>query len=55
MKPGPYGTIVQSKENVGFEGKDVKAQRIENGEDTGGKEEQLNGTGGIEGQIGNFS
>lgn len=55
MKPGPYGTIVQSKENVGFEGKDVKAATIEKGEETGGAEGQLNGTGGVEGQSGSLS
>lgn len=55
MKPGPYGTIVQSNENVGYEGKDVKAMKIEKGQDTGGTEQQLGGTGGVEEQSGSLS
>lgn len=52
IKPGPYGAIVADNENKGFEGKDVKMQKIEKGEDTGGPEQQLNGTGGFEGEVG---
>jgi multisite-specific tRNA:(cytosine-C5)-methyltransferase len=55
IKPGPYGDIVGSKDAVGFKDKDVKAAQIEKGEETGGKETQLNGTGGVEGQLGSTS
>ncbi|PBP24784.1 hypothetical protein BUE80_DR004330 [Diplocarpon rosae] len=50
MKPGPYGTIVADPDHSGIP--DVKAQKIAKGEDTGGPEQQLNGMGGIEGQVG---
>lgn len=55
VKPGPYDSIVQSNDGVGFPDKDVKAQTIEKGEETGGAEEQLDGTGGVEGQLGGES
>jgi multisite-specific tRNA:(cytosine-C5)-methyltransferase len=34
---------------------DVKAEKIAKGEDTGGPEQQLNDTGGVEGQLGGVS
>jgi multisite-specific tRNA:(cytosine-C5)-methyltransferase len=55
MKPGPYSTIVADKDSIASTGKDVKATKIEKGEDTGGPEQQLNGTGGVEGQLGGVS
>ncbi|CZR62196.1 related to tRNA (cytosine-5-)-methyltransferase [Phialocephala subalpina] len=51
IKPGPYSSIVaESKE--GKDHTDVKANKINKGDDTGGPEQQLNGTGGVEGQVG---
>jgi multisite-specific tRNA:(cytosine-C5)-methyltransferase len=35
--------------------RDVKAEKIAKGEETGGPEQQLNGTGGVEGQLGGVS
>ena len=55
IKPGPYGTIVADKDAHAGIGMDVKAEKIEKGEDTGGPEQQLNGTGGVEGQLGGVS
>ncbi|KAG4415484.1 hypothetical protein IFR04_011356 [Cadophora malorum] len=52
IKPGPYGTIVADPNN---NLPDVKAEKILKGEDTGGPEQQLNGMGGIEGQLGGVS
>ncbi|KAG4430162.1 hypothetical protein IFR05_014356 [Cadophora sp. M221] len=52
IKPGPYGDIVADPNNSL---PDVRAEKIVKGEDTGGPEEQLNGTGGIEGQLGGVS
>ncbi|KUJ17011.1 S-adenosyl-L-methionine-dependent methyltransferase [Mollisia scopiformis] len=51
VKPGPYSSIVAEPKTGGHT--DVKADKINKGEDTGGPEQQLNGTGGVEGQIGN--
>lgn len=51
VKPGPYGAIVADKDDPAAL-MDVKAEKIEKGEDTGGPEQQLNGTGGVEGQLG---
>lgn len=53
IKPGPYGTIVGDKDEKLHS--TVKMDKIEKGEDTGGPEQQLNGTGGIEGQLGGVS
>lgn len=50
VKPGPYSSIVAEPKTGGHT--DVKADKINKGEDTGGPEQQLNGTGGVEGQIG---
>lgn len=50
IKPGPYGTIVGDKDEKLHS--TVKMDQILKGEDTGGPETQLNGTGGIEGQLG---
>ncbi|RDW91819.1 hypothetical protein BP5796_01213 [Coleophoma crateriformis] len=55
IKPGPYGTVVADKDADGKEGLDVKAEQIAKGEETGGPETQLNGTGGVEGQLGGVS
>lgn len=52
VKPGPYGSIVASDEQTM---NDVKADKIAKDEDTGGPEQQLNGTGGVEGQLGSIS
>ena len=54
IKPGPYGAIVADKDDP-LRMMDVKAEKIEKGEDTGGKEQQLNGMGGVEGQFGGVS
>jgi len=51
IKPGPYGTIVGDKDEKLHS--TVKMDKIEKGEDTGGPEQQLNGTGGVDGQLGN--
>lgn len=53
IKPGPYGTIVAQHDDP--IGNDVKAEKISKGEDTGGPEQQFNGTGGVEGQLGSVS
>lgn len=53
VKPGPYGTLVAAAEDP--IGNDVRAAKIEKGEETGGSETQLNGTGGVEGQYGSIS
>jgi multisite-specific tRNA:(cytosine-C5)-methyltransferase len=53
IKPGPYGNIVASADDP--VGNDVKAEKIAKGEDTGGPEQQLNGMGGVEGQLGSIS
>ncbi|KAE9363872.1 S-adenosyl-L-methionine-dependent methyltransferase [Stipitochalara longipes BDJ] len=54
IKPGPYGVLVgAAPEDQPLT--DVKAEKIVNGEDTGGPEQQLNGTGGVEGQLGGVS
>ncbi|KAL3421175.1 methyltransferase [Phlyctema vagabunda] len=55
IKPGPYGTVVADKDANGKEGMDVRAEKIEKNEETGGPETQLNGTGGVEGQLGGVS
>lgn len=55
IKEGPYDTLVAGVDQVGYKGMDVKAQEIEKGEETGGKEEQLGGMGGIEGQQGSVA
>jgi len=55
IKAGPIGDIIASGDVVGFKNKDVKAVKVEKGEDTGGPELQLNGTGGVEGQVGPIS
>ncbi|KAI9055020.1 hypothetical protein LZ554_002161 [Drepanopeziza brunnea f. sp. 'monogermtubi'] len=52
VKPGPYGAIVADPHQAGLP--DVKAAKIEKGEETGGPEQQLNGTGGVEEQLGGF-
>ncbi|ESZ91118.1 hypothetical protein SBOR_8482 [Sclerotinia borealis F-4128] len=49
---GPYSTLVAGVDQVANKGMDVKATKIEKGEETGGVEEQLGGMGGIEGQQG---
>jgi multisite-specific tRNA:(cytosine-C5)-methyltransferase len=54
VKPGPYGAIVADKDGPAAL-MDVNAEKIEKGEDTGGLEQQLNGTGGVEGQLGGVS
>ena len=54
VKPGPYGTIVADKDSVASVN-DVKMDKIVKGVDTGGPEQQLNGTGGVEGQLGDVS
>jgi len=53
IKPGPYGTIVGDKDEKLHS--TVKMDKIEKGEDTAGPEQQLNGTGGVEGQLGGVS
>jgi multisite-specific tRNA:(cytosine-C5)-methyltransferase len=54
IKPGPYGVITgAAPEDQPMT--DVKAEKIAKGEDTGGPEQQLNGTGGVEGQLGGVS
>jgi len=53
IKPGPYSTIVGDADEKLHS--TVKMDKIEKGEDTGGPEQQLNGTGGIEGQLGSIS
>jgi multisite-specific tRNA:(cytosine-C5)-methyltransferase len=55
IEPGPFGDIVADDEAVEFKSKDVKAQKVEKGEDTWGPEQQLNGTGGVEEQLGTIS
>ncbi|KAE8447798.1 hypothetical protein EG329_010192 [Mollisiaceae sp. DMI_Dod_QoI] len=50
VKPGPYSSIVAEPKTGDHT--DVKADKINKGEDTGGPKQQLNGTGGVEGQIG---
>jgi multisite-specific tRNA:(cytosine-C5)-methyltransferase len=52
VKPGPYSSIVASDDAVM---NDVNADKIAKGEDTGGLEQQLNGTGGVEEQLGSVS
>jgi multisite-specific tRNA:(cytosine-C5)-methyltransferase len=54
IKPGPYGEIVGAAPES-MVTRDVKADKIAKGEDTGGPEQQLNGTGGVEGQLGGVS
>lgn len=41
IKPGPYGDIIGTKDTVGLKDKDVKAGKVEKGEDTGGVEGQV--------------
>ncbi|CZS97199.1 related to tRNA (cytosine-5-)-methyltransferase [Rhynchosporium agropyri] len=53
VKPGPYGDIVADPNGSGIP--DAKAEKIIKGDDTGGPEQQLNGTGGIEDQYGGVS
>jgi multisite-specific tRNA:(cytosine-C5)-methyltransferase len=54
IKPDPYGEVVGSiREDQAIT--DVKAEKIDKGEDTGGPEQQLNGTRGVEGQLGSVS
>jgi multisite-specific tRNA:(cytosine-C5)-methyltransferase len=53
VHPGPYGSIVAAP--VDEVHTDIKAETIVKGEDTGGLEQQLNGTGGVEGQLGGVS
>jgi len=54
IKPDPYGEVVGSiQEDQAIT--DVKAEKIDKGEDTGGPEQQLNGTRGVEGQLGSVS
>jgi multisite-specific tRNA:(cytosine-C5)-methyltransferase len=55
IKPGPYGDIIGAKDTVGLKDKDVKAGMVEKDEDIGGPEIQLNGTGGVEGQVDTIS
>jgi len=54
VKEGPYGEIVQGldESNAAKKGLDVRAEKISKGIETGGSEEQLDGMGGIEGQLG---
>ena len=54
VKPGPYGTIVADP-NSAAGVNDVKMDNIIKDKDTGGPEQQLNGTGGLEGQLGGVS
>jgi multisite-specific tRNA:(cytosine-C5)-methyltransferase len=54
IKPGPYDTLVADS-NSAAAVHDVKMEKIIKGEDTGGPEQQLNGTGGVEGQLGGVS
>ena len=54
IKPGPYGEIVGAAPES-MVTRDVKAEKIAKGEETGGPEQQLNGTGGVEGQLGGVS
>jgi multisite-specific tRNA:(cytosine-C5)-methyltransferase len=54
INPGPYGVVMgAAPEDQPVT--DVKAEKIAKGEDTGGPEQQLNGTGGVEGQLGGVS
>ena len=54
MKPGPYGVIVaQPSEDNPMP--DVRSHKVAKGEDTGGPEQQLNGTGGVEEQLGSVN
>jgi multisite-specific tRNA:(cytosine-C5)-methyltransferase len=54
VKPGPYGAIVADPNSVAA-ATDVKIDKITKDEDIGGSEEQLNGTAGVEGQLGEVS
>ena len=54
VKPGPYGAIVADSHSAAGVN-DVKMENVIKGKDTGGPEQQLNGTGGIEGQLGGVS
>jgi multisite-specific tRNA:(cytosine-C5)-methyltransferase len=54
VKPGPYGVIVSTSKSAAAVN-DVKMEKIIKGENTGGPEHQLNGTGGVEGQLGGVS
>jgi multisite-specific tRNA:(cytosine-C5)-methyltransferase len=53
IKPGPYDNIVADAHSA--MDIDVKAEQISKDQDTGGAEQQLNGTGGVEGQLGGVS
>ncbi|TAQ91424.1 hypothetical protein B7494_g137 [Chlorociboria aeruginascens] len=55
IRPGLYGEIVAAKDTVAYKGVDVRAEQISKGEETGGSETQLNGMGGVEGQLGGVS
>jgi multisite-specific tRNA:(cytosine-C5)-methyltransferase len=53
VHPGPYSSVVAAPKNEVHS--DIKAEKIVKDENTGGPEEQLNGTGGVEGQLGEVS
>lgn len=52
IKPGPYGALVADPHQAGLP--TVREAKIDKGEDTGGKEQQLDGMGGVEEQLGGF-
>ena len=54
IRPGPYETLVADS-NSAAAVNDVKMEKIIKDEDTGGPEQQLNGTGGVEGQLSGVS
>jgi multisite-specific tRNA:(cytosine-C5)-methyltransferase len=54
IKPGPYGEIVGAAPGEQLMS-DVKAEKVNKSEDTASPEQQLNGTGGVEGQLGSVS
>jgi multisite-specific tRNA:(cytosine-C5)-methyltransferase len=55
IKPGPYGEVVGTAAEDHQVLADVKAENINKGADTCGPEQQLNGTGVVEGQLGSLS
>ena len=54
VQPGPYSAIVADLNSVAAVN-DVKMENVIKGNDTGGPEQPLNGTGGVEGQLGEVS
>jgi multisite-specific tRNA:(cytosine-C5)-methyltransferase len=53
VHPGPYSSVVAAPKNEVHS--DIKAEKIVKDENTGGPEEQLNGTGRVEGQLSEVS